>query len=184
MGVRDPAALRRAVDLGIAMQLTNICRDVAEDEGRARVYLPRELLGTSALPTTEPQRSAHAVAALLRLADDFYRSGDEGLAELPTRCAVAIRAARLIYAEIGTVIARRGCDVRAGRAVVSRRRKLWLLGRATMGTLARTLVRTASRAMVPVRVRAGLRRRFRPASGTPPLPFSLPLTNLPGPVSS
>src|SRR5665647_326340 len=45
MNVRDSAALRRAAYLGIAMQLTNICRDVAEDERLDRVYVPAELLG-------------------------------------------------------------------------------------------------------------------------------------------
>jgi phytoene synthase len=123
MGVRDGAALGHATDLGIAMQLTNICRDVAEDEGRDRVYLPTELLGEGTAP---------AVAALLRLAERHYRSGDEGLSALPAACAGAVRAARLIYAEIGAVIARRGFDVRRGRAVVSPWRKLWLALRAVV----------------------------------------------------
>ena len=135
MKVRDPAALRRAVDLGIAMQLTNICRDVAEDERRDRVYLPEELLGVRGDGDPE-RRVATAVKDLLRRADAFYRSGDQGLARLPLRCALAIRAARLIYADIGRQIARVGFDVRAGRAVVSRGRKLWLVVRAALRTLA------------------------------------------------
>jgi phytoene synthase len=130
MGVRDAASLRRAADLGMAMQLTNICRDVDEDERRDRVYLPEELLGDTGAP---PERGA--VRALLRRADGLYRSGDVGLARLPLRCAFAIRAARLIYADIGRQIARAGFDVRAGRAVVSRGRKLWLVLRAAVGTL-------------------------------------------------
>ena len=73
---------------------------------------------------------------LLRRADVFYRSGDQGLAWLPLRCALAIRAARLIYADIGRQIARVGFNVRAGRAVVSRGRKLWLVLRAAVRTLA------------------------------------------------
>ena len=43
MGVRIPSALRRAADLGMAMQLTNICRDVAEDAARDRSYLPADI---------------------------------------------------------------------------------------------------------------------------------------------
>ena len=136
MNVRDPSALRRAADLGIAMQLTNICRDVAEDELRDRVYLPRELLASAAPGGTDDGRAAHAVKELLRRADRFYRSGDVGLARLPLRCALAIRAARLIYADIGRQIARVGFDVRAGRAVVSRGRKLLLVLRAAVATLA------------------------------------------------
>jgi 15-cis-phytoene synthase len=136
MNVRDEAALRRAADLGIAMQLTNICRDVAEDEKRDRVYLPEELLRAEG--AVEPdRRAATAVRELLGRADVLYRSGDAGLAWLPPRCALAIRAARLIYADIGRQLARVGFDVRAGRAVVSRGRKLWLVLRAAVNTVAR-----------------------------------------------
>jgi phytoene synthase len=134
MGVRDRATLRRAADLGIAMQLTNICRDVAEDEGRGRVYLPAELLGGDLAPSAPAARTKEAVAALLARADQLYRSGDRGIPALPAACAAAIRAARLIYAEIGRVLARRGFDVWAGRAVVSPARKLWLVLRALVGT--------------------------------------------------
>ena len=139
MGVRDGAALRHATDLGIAMQLTNVCRDVVEDERRDRVYVPAELLSGDLLPTQTGARTAAAVAALLRLAEDHYRSGDQGLPALPVACAWAVRAARLIYAEIGAVISRRGFDVLAGRAVVSPSRKLWLVLRALAGTAATRL---------------------------------------------
>jgi len=135
MNVRDPGALQRAADLGIAMQLTNICRDVEEDERRGRVYLPEELLDVRGEVDAD-RRAARAVKHLLRRADVFYRSGDQGLAWLPMRCALAIRAARLIYADIGRQIARVGFNVRAGRAVVSRGRKLWLVLRAAVRTLA------------------------------------------------
>jgi len=121
MGVTDDRALSRAADLGMAMQLTNICRDVAEDARLDRVYLPAEMLGAG---------EAAAVAELLRRAEGYYRSGDAGLGALPARCAAAIRAARLIYADIGRVIAAGGFDVHAGRARVSGPRKLWLALRA------------------------------------------------------
>jgi phytoene synthase len=134
MGVRDAQALRHAADLGIAMQLTNICRDVAEDEGRGRVYLPAELLGPEA-PRRAGPRAGAAAAELLRRADGFYGSGDAGLPALPWRCAAAVRAARLIYAEIGRVLARRRWDLYAGRAVVSPARKAWLVVRAIAGTV-------------------------------------------------
>ena len=135
MGVRDSSALRRAADLGIAMQLTNICRDVAEDAERDRIYLPADVLEACRQPGDPDRQVSCAVAELLRRADDFYTSADAGLPALPVRCAIGIRAARLIYAEIGRVIARRHFDVRAGRAVVSHGRKLWLAVRALLGTL-------------------------------------------------
>jgi len=145
MGVRDGAALFHATDLGIAMQLTNICRDVAEDERRDRVYLPAELLAGDALPSETAARTKEAVATLLDLADRYYRSGDRGLAALPATCATAVRAARLIYAEIGAVIARRGFDVLRGRAVVSPWRKLALTLRALTSTLSERLPGTPKR---------------------------------------
>jgi phytoene synthase len=127
MGVGDPRALRRAAHLGIAMQLTNICRDVAEDWDDGRLYLPRELLhGVPVEVDLADAAVARAVKSLLERADGFYQSGDEGLAALRFRCAVAIRAARLIYSDIGRVIARRRFDVTAGRAFVSLGRKVWL----------------------------------------------------------
>jgi phytoene synthase len=135
MGVRSPAALRRAADLGIAMQLTNICRDVVEDQRRDRVYLPQSWLAVVRAQTGDDDEVRPVVAELLRRAEGFYRSGDEGMAALPLGCVVAIRAARLIYAEIGRQIARRGFDVHAGRAVVSRGRKAWLALRALATTL-------------------------------------------------
>jgi phytoene synthase len=133
-GVRDAAMLAMASDLGVAMQLTNICRDVAEDERRGRVYLPADLLGGVRSPTAGGADTARVVAELLRRADAFYRRGDLGLAALPVSVGVAMRAARLIYAEIGSVIARRGYDVTRGRAVVSAARKLWLVARALFDT--------------------------------------------------
>jgi phytoene synthase len=166
MGVRDAGTLRRAADLGLAMQLTNICRDVAEDELRGRVYLPAALGGGGGAVTGAPERTAAAVAEVLRRAEALYGSGDAGLGRLPLRCAVAIRAAGLIYREIGAVIARRGFDVRAGRAVVSRSRKLWLMARAVCGTV----VAAAWRGLSPA---AGGAASTGPA--LVPLPFDLPL---------
>jgi phytoene synthase len=135
MGVRDRAALRRAADLGIAMQLTNICRDVAEDAARDRVYLPADVLESCRRLRDPGGEVGRAVAELLGRAEGFYASADTGLSALPVRCAIGIRAARLIYAEIGQVIGRRHFDVQAGRAVVSRGRKTWLALRALIDTL-------------------------------------------------
>jgi phytoene synthase len=176
MGARSPSALRRATDLGIAMQLTNICRDVAEDQRRDRVYLPQDLLAGGRARSGQANQTGRAVEELLRRADRFYRSGDQGMEALPVRCAIAIRAARLIYAEIGREIARRGFDVRAGRAVVSRGRKAWLALRAAVETL---WSRLGGRTLGP-----GLRGDL-PARRPPRLPFSPPIgpgEDLPAPI--
>ena len=126
MGVRDPAVLRQAIDLGMAMQLTNICRDVVEDWQDGRLYLPLDLVGGRDPAALDRETTARASRSLLQTADGLYRSGDAGLRALPFRCAVAIRTARLVYSAIGGVIARRRFDVHAGRAVVPGWRKALL----------------------------------------------------------
>ena len=135
LGVRSEAALRRAAHLGIAMQLTNICRDVAEDWSLGRVYLPRQLFFLPVLPGgTFPVRAAPsarlAVHALLEEAKAYYRSADEGIAQLGFRQGLAVRTARLVYSAIGDRLQAQGCDVLAGRAVVPTWRKLWFAARA------------------------------------------------------
>lgn len=144
-GVSSNRALRHAGHLGIAMQLTNICRDIAEDWQRGRLYLPARSLaqrGTALVGTVGgafPQAAAPAikdvVRELLAVADRYYRSGDRGIAYLAARPALAVRAARAMYSAIGGRIARAGFDPTRGRAVVSGLRKLAISVRA-IGSLA------------------------------------------------
>jgi len=134
MGVRDRRALARACDLGVAMQLTNIARDVGEDARAGRVYLPLEWLrevgidpeSWLAAPRFTPELGT-VVLRLLVEADRLYALSDAGIAVLPPDCRAAIRAARLIYAEIGSVIRARGLDSVSSRAASSTWRKLRLL---------------------------------------------------------
>ena len=146
LGVSDARAVRNAAHLGIAMQLTNICRDVAEDWQRGRLYLPLSLLraaGPGALssprenPLPESARPLIGVVTrrLLSEAARFYRSGDAGIPALPWRAAFSVRAARLIYAAIGDRITRRGYDAFTVRAVVPLSTKLLLVMRAALHTL-------------------------------------------------
>jgi phytoene synthase len=148
-GVSDDAALVHAAHLGLAMQLTNICRDVDEDWRRGRLYLPAELLAAHgapdlvgdldrAFPASARIPVADTVRDLLALADRYYRSGDRGLRALPWRAAGAVTVARHVYAAIGTRIARTGYDVTAGRAIVSTPAKLLLLA-GSVGRLAASI---------------------------------------------
>jgi len=137
MGVRAEPALARACDLGVAMQLTNIARDVGEDARAGRLYLPRRWMREAGLdpdawlarPVFDPRLGA-VVRRLLAEADALYRRAAPGVAMLPLACRPAIHAARLIYAEIGAEIARRGHDSVNGRAVTTPRRKAALMARA------------------------------------------------------
>jgi 15-cis-phytoene synthase len=142
LGVTRPEALRHAAHLGMGMQLTNICRDVEEDFGRGRIYVPRELLArhgaenfevgsSNALQRIrEPLRMA--VAELLRASERYYGSGYRGLAFLSWRAGLAVRTAALVYAAIGIRIRRARYDVLAGRAVVSRWAKYFIVLRAVV----------------------------------------------------
>ncbi len=156
MGLRRGDALQQAAHLGLAMQITNICRDVAEDWGRGRRYLPADAVrraglepapaapppdGEAALPPETHAPFARVTRDLLARADDFYRSGHRGFDALPWQSALACEAAARVYRDIGRVIAARGHDPSAGRAWTSRGRKLWLVGRALLGAAARAPMR-------------------------------------------
>ena len=143
LGVRDPAALPRAVDLGLAMQITNICRDVKEDAERGRVYLPadrlrRAGLEPSALLTGDlspEQREALAsvVSDLLALADTYYASADEGLRAIPMPARGAILVASRVYQGIGTrLLTRHSGDCWHGRTVVPMGRRVSLALRSIL----------------------------------------------------
>ena len=145
-----------AAHLGIAMQLTNICRDVAEDARAGRRYVPDTLLAKGS-----------AVRELLAVADDYYRSGDRGIRALPWRAALAVATARRVYAAIGKRIAHTGYDVAAGRAVVSRGRKLVEVARAAAYVAGRCRCegRPHSSARAEVRGCRAALRQWRSTSG-------------------
>ncbi len=156
-GPRDPRTLARACDLGAAMQLTNICRDVAEDAGRGRLYLPASWLRERGVDPVSfvakhddyagDPRVAEVIEALLSVADEYYLRADAGIVLLPRDSRAAIRAARLIYSDIGREIRALGCDPTRGRAHTSKARKLWLLTRAL---IRRTPTSTKDRREAPV----------------------------------
>ncbi|GAP34403.1 phytoene/squalene synthase family protein [Piscinibacter sakaiensis] len=137
MGARSPQSLARACDLGVAMQLTNIARDVGEDARAGRLYLPLDALRAAGL---EPEdflaaprfgpALAGVVRELLQVADGLYRRAGAGIARLPVDCRPGIEAARRMYAAIGDEVLRHGGDSVTRRAVVPRGRQLRLLARS------------------------------------------------------
>lgn len=146
MGVRDRDALARACDLGLAMQLTNIARDVGEDARMGRIYLPAEWLAEEGIDpaalVASPQFSpavGRVTRRLLRQADRLYIRAEAGVGQLPLSCRPGIFAARLIYDGIGHQVARAGFDSVTTRARTGRAQKLgWLvqaLGRTAMSTV-------------------------------------------------
>lgn len=139
MGPRDADTLARACDLGVAMQLTNIARDVGEDARNGRLYLPSAWLEDARVdahaflrkPVFDEKVGA-VIERLLRYAGGLYTRSDAGIAMLPPDCRAAIRAARLIYADIGRQITSAGFDSVSRRAVVPTQRKLWLALRSLL----------------------------------------------------
>ncbi|MDD5155519.1 MAG: phytoene/squalene synthase family protein [Candidatus Omnitrophica bacterium] len=129
-GCSCPAAKEYAVKLGIAMQLTNILRDIKEDFGRGRIYLPLD--ETERFGVTESDLSAHNVSdnfkALLKFqiqrAQDYYQGSKAGiklLAGADSRFVASIMAN--IYSGILTEIEKNDYDVFSRRAQLNNARK-------------------------------------------------------------
>lgn len=139
MGARSGPVIARAADLGVAMQLTNIARDIGADARLGRLYLPRRWMREAGMDPdawlAAPRHDAalaEVVRRLLDEADRLYARAHAGIGQLPIGCRTGVRAAQLLYAEIGREVARRGHNGVDGRAVIARRRKLSLLLRAML----------------------------------------------------
>lgn len=147
MGVRDADALARACDLGVAMQLTNIARDVGEDARAGRLYLPRDWMREAGLEPEDflaaPQPSrplGQVIHRLLWEAQQLYWRAEAGISALPADCRPAIFAARFIYAAIGQDVRRADYDSVTRRAHTGTARKLALLARAVSASAVTTVM--------------------------------------------
>jgi 15-cis-phytoene synthase len=151
MRVRDGDALARACDLGLAMQLTNISRDVGEDARAGRLFLPRDWLRAEGVdpdaflrnPTPQPG-VLRATRRLLSEADRLYMRAEAGVGALPLACRPGIYAARHIYAGIGTRVAAAGYDSITRRASTGKARKIgWLMLSVAQAGVSAVLPRSA-----------------------------------------
>ncbi len=131
LGVTDKSAYAHAIDLGVGMQLTNICRDVLEDAQNNRYYLPLEEIQQSGLGTEDLKKAgevypqlSHLVKKYLLLADKYYKSGVQGLAYIPLRPRFAVMIASNLYRAIGVKILKNDCDVLKGRTYLNNWEKL------------------------------------------------------------
>jgi len=133
LGATDPAAAYHAIDLGIALQLTNIARDTREDADQGRRYLPATWLD---LPPASirraPERVHQAALRCLSLAEPYYASGLAGLVYLPPESRRGILIAAKVYREIGEELRRQGSHRATDRVVVPTWRKATLVARAFM----------------------------------------------------
>jgi phytoene synthase len=131
LGATEPAAAWHAIDLGIALQLTNIARDTREDANHGRRYIPASWLD---LPPSSIRGSPEIVhqAALhcLALAEPYYESGIAGLVYLPPESRRGILVAARVYREIGEELRRHGPHRAKDRVVVPAWRKATLVAQA------------------------------------------------------
>jgi phytoene synthase len=133
LGVVSERASSHAVELGVAMQLTNILRDVQEDVAHNRVYLPQDELAAAGWDEERLRRGSidASFRALIRRqvarAHSYYDRGIAGLPYLSVDARPAILVAATVYRAILSEIERRDYDVFAGRARVSWPRKLGIL---------------------------------------------------------
>jgi phytoene synthase len=150
LGANRTQAGEAAIHLGIAMQMTNIARDVLEDASNHRRYIPgcwvqhltaQEILIASESNTSDNRELvASAVLRLLELADRYYASASLGFLYIPARARRGIEVAAAVYREIGTTLRRDHGAWWNGRVQVSTSRKLWIaaqvyLGRSPIHTL-------------------------------------------------
>ncbi len=141
LGCDDKRADAFAVDMGIAMQLTNIARDVYEDACLGRRYLPESWTGPLSpiqikQAAEHPQSPAYqrvqsGIRRLLDLADRYYHSAEPGLSFLPLRAHLSIAVAGRVYAHIGKKLVAGNFNWAAGRTTTNNAEKLV----ATIGAL-------------------------------------------------
>ncbi len=122
LGVYDRRAWPFAIDLGIAMQLTNICRDVGEDAEIGRNYLPAEWWQLSAgrYPTV-----ADLVPRAVNLAEIYYESGRQGYPFIPWRERLAIAVAARVYRGIGLKVLKDPGQVMSKRVYLTKWEKIY-----------------------------------------------------------
>jgi phytoene synthase len=130
LGAASPDAGACAVALGMAMQRTNILRDLDEDLAAGRMYVSEETRARHP-GGLEAGRRGPLLRALIRRADDLYREGEAGIGSL-RHGRFAVRLATALYREILSEIERRDRRGLGGRAVVSEPRKLAIAGRVVL----------------------------------------------------
>ena len=134
INTKDAEARKHAIDLGIAMQLTNIARDVYEDAKMNRLYLPKEWLGQvsisdlidNKLDDQKKRLIELSIKNLIELSDKFYANGFSGMKFIPLRTRLAIFFAAKIYKGIGEKIKSGGYVYKLERIYLNKLEKLWV----------------------------------------------------------
>lgn len=140
-GFRDPAAVRHAEDLGVAMQVVNIMRDVQEDSLRDRIYLPADEMAAHGVRESDimTDRMTPGVRDLMQAqadrAGEYFASGHMLLPLLDLRARMCVQMLAALYEDILARLAARDFDYTQGRVSLPGRRKLALMARSVARAL-------------------------------------------------
>ena len=125
--VDDKKANKHAVDLGIAMQLTNIARDIYEDALMDRIYLPQDWIRNTQITeltkissNKNPILIKTAMSKLIELSETYYKNGFAGMRYIPIKTRLAIFFAAKIYRAIGQKIKKNNYEYSSKRVYVSK----------------------------------------------------------------
>ncbi len=135
-GTTDPKSVELADDLGVALQLTNILRDVVEDLGNGRVYLPVADADAVGCPP-DLSSSATVLAELVALecarVPEWYQRGLQLLPRLDRRSRACVGVMAGIYRSLFRRIERHPITVTTGRISLPTAEKVWIAGRCLAG---------------------------------------------------
>ena len=128
----DHKGLPHAIDMGIAMQLTNISRDVLEDATANRKYIPDTWLNITSKKIISPDSDLKyeiqkAIKELIELSNKYYDSGNNGLSYIPFKSRIAIKFASDIYRGIGVKIEQGGYNFLSGREYLNKFEKFKII---------------------------------------------------------
>jgi len=132
MGATNPKTIERAIDLGQALQITNILRDIDEDLQNGRIYLPVET--RQQFKVTRDAFEMRKVGLnfkwlikhYMAVADSYYAKAEIGIQDLPPAAAFTVKVASRVYSEIMNEIKKMDYDVFRKRAIVPSWKKLWI----------------------------------------------------------
>jgi 15-cis-phytoene synthase len=165
LGCNTATANRSAIALGIAMQLTNIARDIGEDVHLNRLYIPTDWHQNAQLDflrknNGESSRTAHQWALrLLTLADRYYAYAEDGLRFLPWNSRISVRAALCMYRQIGEEIKKINPEqYQTQRAYLGGLKKAWFLFRSLLPARITTSRESISSQSWPMKIEQSLKQ--------------------------
>ncbi len=133
---KEKKARNFAIDLGIAMQLTNIIRDILEDAKIDRIYLPSSMINKISIKQIllipkDVNKNIHlnenikkTMKKILEISESFYHSGKQGLSFLPFNVRLSIAVAANVYREIGIIIKKKSYNWHLGRQYTTTLQKI------------------------------------------------------------